>query len=90
MSEDISLTDAINIAMGEYLRASGSMMVNFVFCANIIDDDGGSSTIVVAPDNASTASSIGLAEYAKAIYCEEARRSLYAHYAALDDEDDDD
>lgn len=88
MSEEISLTDAINIALGEYLKTSGGMMTNFVFCADVIDADGDSVTLVVAPDNASTASCIGLAEYAKNLYLEQQRQALYAYWAADDGDGD--
>ena len=88
MSEEISLTDAINIAMGEWLKASGGIMTNFVFCADVLDSDGDNSTVIVSAENASTSSRLGLAQYAKNVFTEEQREQLHAHWASLDDEDD--
>lgn len=90
MSEDIrSLSETIQDAVAEWCRINdNSLMTNFVFAAEFMEEDGGSpSQVVIHPPRASVSSSLGLVLYAQNLLGEIQRRDVLE--AIYGDEDDD-
>ena len=84
--ERSSLTNALQDAVATWCAENDkSMMVNFVFVAEFIEEDGCRSSAVVSPESSSLSGSLGLAHYAVNMFNEMQRRDLL-EFIYTDDE----
>lgn len=77
MSEEIGLSAAINNAVSEWCgKNDKSVLLNFVFVAEFIEEDGCRSSSVCTPPDSPISSSLGLSVYAKNFFTECQRRDI--------------
>lgn len=86
----LPLDQTINNAVAEWCAANDkSLVTNFVFAAEFIEENGARSSAVVGLPNASLPSQLGLAHYAVNLLVEMQRRDvLEVIYVDVDDEEE--
>jgi hypothetical protein len=77
MADETSLSDVVQNAVSEWCSAAdNSMVTNFVFVAEFIEEDGSRSAAVVSPEGCSTAAGLGLCKFGLNLFTEIQRRDV--------------
>lgn len=85
----VTLNDRILAALQEHAAENGGGLVTGFLCvANFVDLDGDNCLGFATLDSQATPMSLGLVEYAREWFLDDARQAISALYACDHDEDD--
>lgn len=89
MAEDLELRELLDATIREWCAARGGGWANsWVFAMHFTESDGGDAMFVTKPERQMHYISMGLSDYLRQWYTDDAVATWHALYSFNDDEDD--